>query len=284
MRLDRGAEAKADVGGPLLAIDTATAQACLALGAPDGRLLAQRVWPAGQRHAETVLDELERLLVEAHLVPAELGGLVVGTGPGAFTGLRVGLATAKTLAHELHRPICGLTTTEALALAAARSGFATGDRPDAARRSGSQGGRDPATRGRPTARLTVLLPAGPNDRYVASYLIRQASTDEPEVETLDPPRLVGHAPPARAERGTAIVAVDLEPRPGRAVEPGETLPAAALDRGREAVAGLGAALLILGARRLAEGRADDAAALVPSYVSLPRGAPEGGGAWSPDLG
>jgi tRNA A37 threonylcarbamoyladenosine modification protein TsaB len=43
-----------------------------------------------------------------------LRGVIVGTGPGAFTGLRVGLATAKTLAHELGRPVVGIPTSDAL--------------------------------------------------------------------------------------------------------------------------------------------------------------------------
>jgi hypothetical protein len=67
------------------------------------------------------------------------------------------------------------------------------------------------------------------------------------------------------------------------------LPAPAAELGRLALAGLGAALLALGARALAAGLADDVAALVPSYVSLPRGvaaagsAASGAASWSPDL-
>ena len=51
---------------------------------------------------------------------ATLGGLVVGTGPGAFTGLRVGIATVKGLAYALDLPVVGVPTGEAL-LAAARA-------------------------------------------------------------------------------------------------------------------------------------------------------------------
>jgi hypothetical protein len=55
--------------------------------------------------------------------------------------------------------------------------------------------------------------------------------------------------------------------------------------GREALAGLGPALLAIGGLTLASGRRDDAASLVPLYVTLPRGVPEavGAQAWSPDL-
>src|SRR4029077_14054266 len=58
-------------------------------------------------------------------------------GPGGFTGLRVGLATAKTLAHGLGRPIVGIGTAVALAAASSDTGA-----------------------------LTVVLPAGPRDRYL----------------------------------------------------------------------------------------------------------------------
>jgi tRNA threonylcarbamoyl adenosine modification protein YeaZ len=101
-------------GGPLLAIDTATATAVVALGEADGRLRVAAIWPAGQRHSEELLPRIETLLRDAGVTPGDLGGVIVGTGPGAFTGLRVGLATAKTLAHELGLPLVGVSTAEAL--------------------------------------------------------------------------------------------------------------------------------------------------------------------------
>ena len=88
-------------GGPLLVIDTATTHAVVALGAPDGALLDERSWVAGYRHGEELLARIEGLLRDRASSPAALGGIVVGTGPGAFTGLRVGIATAKGLAYAL---------------------------------------------------------------------------------------------------------------------------------------------------------------------------------------
>ena len=108
-------------GGPLLVMDTATTRAVVALGAPDGTLLEARSWVAGYRHGEELLVRTEALLRERGVAPADLSGLIVGTGPGAFTGLRVGLATAKGLAHALQLPIVGISTAEAL-LAAAPDG------------------------------------------------------------------------------------------------------------------------------------------------------------------
>jgi tRNA threonylcarbamoyl adenosine modification protein YeaZ len=125
--------------GPLLAIDTATSQAVVALERPGGEP-ATSSWPAGQRHGEELLAAIERLLRVSRCKPRTLGGIVVGTGPGAFTGLRVGLATAKGLAHALAIPIVGVPT--GVALRAAR------------------------TAGSPAGRGALLLPAGPRDRIL----------------------------------------------------------------------------------------------------------------------
>ena len=131
--------------GRLLVIDTATTRAVIALGEADGTLLAQRGWAAGYRHGEELLGQIESLLADLDLAPASLGGIVVGTGPGAFTGLRVGIATAKGLAHALKLPIAGVPTGSALLAAAAAIG---GIMPE------------------PGA-LALIQPAGPNDRVLS---------------------------------------------------------------------------------------------------------------------
>jgi tRNA threonylcarbamoyl adenosine modification protein YeaZ len=289
-----------EAGRPILAIDTATSRACLALGDPNGRPLGGRDWAPGHRHAETIVEQLADLLAEQGLRPRDLGAIVVGTGPGAFTGLRVGLATAKTLAYELDRPIVGVATTAALALAAA--GLPRRVRVAA---SGSSAGRAAE---RATA-VTVVLPAGPSDRYVARYRVSAPGRGpSPLLDLVDGPRLLGpsqeHEVPgseegsgpgrvsvpaegagsgaasaARHDRDGLLVATDI--RGSRAEELG--IPARATALGGQALAGLGGALLTLGAGRLKAGTVDDAAAIVPTYVSLPRGAVSGGEAWSPDL-
>jgi tRNA threonylcarbamoyladenosine biosynthesis protein TsaB len=104
--------------GPVLVIDTATTRAVLALGDADGTVRRERSWDAGYRHAEELVPGIETLLQEASLEAAQLRAIVVGTGPGAFTGLRVGIATAKGLAHALGVPIVGVSTGEALLTAA----------------------------------------------------------------------------------------------------------------------------------------------------------------------
>jgi tRNA threonylcarbamoyl adenosine modification protein YeaZ len=120
----------------ILVIDTATSQALVALGDAGGELRAAIDWEVGYRHGETLLITLQRLLADEGVALDDLTAIVVGTGPGAFTGLRVGLATAKALAHARALPIVGVSTAEALLAAA--------------------GGWS----------LVLLLPAGPNDRVV----------------------------------------------------------------------------------------------------------------------
>jgi tRNA threonylcarbamoyl adenosine modification protein YeaZ len=226
----------------ILAIDTATTRVVVASGSPAGRIDGLTTWQAGYRHGETLLPAIGRFLGEQTLRRSRLAGIVVGTGPGAFTGLRVGLATAKGIAHGLGIPIVGVSTGEAL-LAATTAGDDTGI-------------------GEAAPRYVLLLPAGPSDRIV----VRPGSA---------PALLVAGSDPDLGP-GEVLVAIDLE---GRA-DP------AALERGEVARAGLGAALIEVGAARLAAGDGDDLARLVPEYVTLPRGvhAETGEVSWSHDRG
>lgn len=119
----------------LLVLDTATSSVVVAAGTLDGVLIGSTSFPAEHRHGERLLPAVDQLARKHALARTDLAAVIVGTGPGAFTGLRVGLATAKTIAHELGRPIVGVSTGEAL--------LAAIDAPAAA---------------------TLLLPAGPHDR------------------------------------------------------------------------------------------------------------------------
>ncbi len=218
-------------GGPILLIDTATTRAVIALGGPDGALVEQRGWLAGYRHGEELLARIDGLLADRGIATAELGAIAVGTGPGAFTGLRVGIATAKGLAHALDVPIVGVASGIAL-LDAALAAPAVAPAPAAA----------PAP-----AQLVLLQPAGPNDRVLTRRGERPAILPG------------GTDPDIRP--GERLVAVDLA---GRADEDAVALGEAAVD-------GLAAAMLATAAGRLAAGDADDLATLVPEYVTLPRG-------------
>lgn len=216
------------VAGSLLALDTATRRVVVARGALDGTLEDAAAWDAGYRHGEALLPSIERLMAPAGGRRA-IGAIVVGTGPGAFTGLRVGIATAKGLAHGLGCPIVGVPTGAALLAALPGAG-------------------------------ALLLPAGPSDRVL--------------VRTGEPSRLLPGGTEPELRTGETLLALDLE---GRA-------PADSLERGSEARNGLAAALLRLGSERLANGGGDDLEALVPDYVTLPRGvtATTGEVAWSHD--
>ena len=72
----------------------------------------------GRGHAEHLMSELEQVLAAANVAYADLTRLAVTVGPGSFTGLRVGLATARSLALALDIPLIGTSTLEALALTA----------------------------------------------------------------------------------------------------------------------------------------------------------------------
>lgn len=100
--------------GPVLAVETSTDRACVALGLPDGTIL---VAPPGEprRHGRGLVPSLRDLLREAGLRPGDLARVGVGLGPGSFTGLRIGLTAVKTLAYALELPLVGLDSFEVIA-------------------------------------------------------------------------------------------------------------------------------------------------------------------------
>lgn len=104
---------------PFLGIDTATGRGSIAL-ARDRCLVGEVVLEERGAHARDLLPGLDALLRGAGLRSADLAGIGVTTGPGSFTGVRVGMATAKGLAYALDIGVSGLSTLEALALAALR--------------------------------------------------------------------------------------------------------------------------------------------------------------------
>ena len=95
-----------------LAFDTATSVATAAL-VEEGTVLGERV-----SRAVAVLEAADELLREAGAERADLTALAVGTGPGSFTGLRLGFAAARGLAFGLDLPLAGVSTLDALAAGA----------------------------------------------------------------------------------------------------------------------------------------------------------------------
>jgi tRNA threonylcarbamoyladenosine biosynthesis protein TsaB len=98
----------------LLAIDTATRLVGCALWDDDGPVAANLL-VAGQRHVEVLLPAIDELCRQAGISVADLDAVAVDIGPGLFTGLRVGLATATTIATARNIPAVGVTSLEALA-------------------------------------------------------------------------------------------------------------------------------------------------------------------------
>jgi len=96
----------------ILAFDTATELATSALVA-DGEVLGERV-----SRASTLLEDVDALLRRGGAHAGDLEALAVGIGPGSFTGVRVGLATARALALALDVPAAGISTLDALAAGA----------------------------------------------------------------------------------------------------------------------------------------------------------------------
>ncbi len=122
--------------GPILALDTSTRSSVVALG--HEAMLAVSVLAVQHRHGAHLLEQIDEVLDAAGVTLADLGGLAVGTGPGSFSGLRVGLATAKTVAYARHLPLVGIRSSDAL------------------RRAGGQPG------------AVVVLPAGAHDHYLSA--------------------------------------------------------------------------------------------------------------------
>jgi tRNA threonylcarbamoyladenosine biosynthesis protein TsaB len=98
----------------ILALDTSTFVGTVAV-LRDGELLSE--WSSSMRasHGETLLPHLARTMEHAGLSPSELDAIAVGLGPGSFTGVRIGVATAKGLALAHDKPIVGVTSLRVLA-------------------------------------------------------------------------------------------------------------------------------------------------------------------------
>jgi tRNA threonylcarbamoyladenosine biosynthesis protein TsaB len=99
----------------LVAIETATDHGSVALGSGND-LLGEVAISVRSRHAEAMLPALEFLLRTARVDRGEIGGVVVGAGPGSFTGVRVAAATARGLAQGLGVPLHAFPSLAALAL------------------------------------------------------------------------------------------------------------------------------------------------------------------------
>ena len=109
----------------VLALDTATAAvtAGLVRVGPDGaELLAERITVDPRAHAERLTPNIVAALDDCGLSMADIDAVAVGCGPGPFTGLRVGMATAAALGHALDVPVHPVCTLDAIAADGAAGG------------------------------------------------------------------------------------------------------------------------------------------------------------------
>ncbi|WOF75938.1 tRNA (adenosine(37)-N6)-threonylcarbamoyltransferase complex dimerization subunit type 1 TsaB [Parvibaculaceae bacterium PLY_AMNH_Bact1] len=150
----------------LLAIDTGQAACSVALWR-DGAVAAHRWTPLPKGHAEALVPMIEEVQAEAAFAFEDLNAFAVTVGPGTFTGLRVGLATARGLAVAADKPLIGVTTLEAIA------------RPV---RQEAKGG----------AAIVASFDARRNEAYLQSFAADGASLTEPALVSLDD--LAAHVP------------------------------------------------------------------------------------------
>lgn len=216
----------------VLGIDTSTPQAAIALLDGDATVAEARL-AVRRGEAERLLPGIDRLLDDARLTLADLGGIGVAIGPGSFTGLRIGLATVKGLALGTGLPVAGVGSLDALAWQV------------------------------PWAPLTVvpLLDARRGEVYGARFepdrsgqLARRTEDAALDLEALA--RLVGEGPALLVGPGADAWGAAIRARLGSSIRlapPGLVAPR-------------GLAVAHLAASRLAAGGGDPVERLVPRYV------------------
>jgi tRNA threonylcarbamoyl adenosine modification protein YeaZ len=196
----RGPDRPPPTEGLSLAIDTATRTTIVAVGGVASQAVVRA--EAGRPRGADIIELIEEALAGARAPIGDIAALIVGTGPGSFTGLRIGLATAKTLAYVRRLPLVGVPTTDALRHAVAMAGAS----PETA----------------------IVLPAGARDQYLA-----RAGEDPVLVAPGDLRDAVGDAPVAAVDLDASVLGRE-------AVRLGETalerLPAALLELGRQRLA------------------------------------------------
>lgn len=97
-----------------LGIDTSSLVSSVAL-MDDSHILGELTIQAGLTHSEQLVPQIDMLLTASQVNKDMLQGIVVSMGPGSFTGLRIGMGTAKAMAYALHIPLYGVMTMDSLA-------------------------------------------------------------------------------------------------------------------------------------------------------------------------
>lgn len=171
----------------VLALDSATAACSVAVWS-GGRIVARRFAPMATGHAQALVPLIEAAMAESGMGFPSLDHIAVTVGPGAFTGLRVGIAAAQGIALAAGKPIGGVTTLETVAHAA-----------DGRARAG--------------AVLLVAIESKRREIFVQSFAADLSPLDAPAAVL--PEDLCAHVPP-----GALAVAGDAAPRAAEALRAG----------------------------------------------------------------
>jgi tRNA threonylcarbamoyladenosine biosynthesis protein TsaB len=220
----------------VLAVETATQTGSVAIVSGE-KLVVEVTLAVGLTHGERLLGAIDRALVDAGVRVTDLGGLSVSSGPGSFTGLRIGLATVKGIAQAHPLPLAAVPTLEALAW-----NLAAAARPVAAILDAKKG------------ELYGALFAWDEEQLGWRRLIEEgAFAPEDFAERLaaaesGPVLLLGEGALAYRDVLEARLGKRAQPAPGPAGQP------------RAAWVGW------LGARRIARGEVEDPVTLVPRYL------------------
>lgn len=99
----------------VLAIDTSTLVMSIAV-VDENRVLAEMTTNQNKNHSVRLMDCISLLLDETNTAPEELAGIAVAKGPGSYTGVRIGVATAKSMAWSLGIPVVGVSSLQAVAM------------------------------------------------------------------------------------------------------------------------------------------------------------------------
>jgi tRNA threonylcarbamoyladenosine biosynthesis protein TsaB len=166
----------------IVAFDTATEVATSAL-VWDGEVLGELA-----SRPVSVLEDVDALLRRGGVRDSQLEGIVVGIGPGSFTGLRMGLATARTLAFSFDVPLAGVSSLEALAAGAPEAVPVI----DARRREVFA-----LVDGEPVVLAPVDLPIDAGRSYVGDGAVRYREVIESSGGTVPPDASEVHLPRAR---------------------------------------------------------------------------------------
>lgn len=179
----------------LLGLDTAL-NACSVAMIDDDAVLAKVVLAGGKGNAERLLPAIEQARAAAGIALDQLDGIAATIGPGSFTGIRTALAAARGLGLALVRPVWGITTTEALGVAAAKPGRGTVAVIDARREevylqifaAAEAGGLGPALQPPQLLRIAdaaAMLPAGPLTLVGSGALLLREATAHRNLEISD---------------------------------------------------------------------------------------------------